>query len=173
MDKENKLIVMVGLPGSGKSTFAEKLEKSRYNYRLVSTDKIRSMFGNEESQENNYQVFDIAYNKIEHYLNLGYNVIFDATNLRLKYRRKLFKRFNEFDQVAVFMNTNIEECKKRNNNRPRHVPLEVIENMEKTMIRPTLEEGYSGIVIIDGENIRNSRYETKGISYTIKRIKKE
>ena len=53
--------MMVGLPGSGKSTYAEKLSKER-SAIICSSDKVREdLYGDENSQSNNDEVFKLLY----------------------------------------------------------------------------------------------------------------
>ena len=61
----NKLYMMIGLPASGKTTFANKISKSE-GAIIVSSDAIRKeLFGSEEKQQDNVLVFE----KLEERLN--------------------------------------------------------------------------------------------------------
>ena len=136
---------MVGVPGSGKSTFASKHPECI----VVSTDAIRKeLFGDESEQKNGALVFEIAYARLAQAVALGHDVIFDATNVKRKSRAELFKRFPNVEHVAVFVNTPFPVCKKRNNQRERRVPVSVIRRMTYQLEPPTLEEGYKEIIEI-------------------------
>ncbi len=57
--------MMVGLPGSGKSTYAEKLSKER-SAIICSSDKVREdLYGDENSQSNNDEVFKLLHKRIK------------------------------------------------------------------------------------------------------------
>lgn len=139
----NTLYTMVGLPGSGKSKFANK----HIGCVIVSTDEIRAeLFGSAECQENGNLVFSIAFDRIRKALAEGFDVIFDATNVSRKARKSVF----QFDakQIAVFVNTDVEECKRRNAQRERHVPEFVIDKMASRLVAPTVEEGFEKVIVL-------------------------
>lgn len=139
----NILYTMVGLPGSGKSTFT----KNHTECVIVSTDAIRAeLFGFEECQENGSLVFEIAFKRIRKALAQGCDVIFDATNVSRKARKSVFQ-FNA-KHIAVFVNTDVEECKKRNTQRERKVPKFVIDRMASRLVAPTIEEGFEKIIVL-------------------------
>ena len=59
----NKLIVLVGLPASGKSTYANTLAEIP-NTIVLSSDKLRKeLLGDESCQTNNQLVFDTLYRR--------------------------------------------------------------------------------------------------------------
>lgn len=139
------LYTMIGLPGSGKSTFAFDHPECV----VVSTDAIRAeLFGDESKQKNGKLVFDIAYTRLAQAVEAGQDAIFDATNLRRKYRKKIFQMFPKAYHVAVFVNTPIEICKERNAKRDRVVPEMVIDRMASNLNVPTIAEGFKKIIEI-------------------------
>lgn len=85
-----EIIMLVGLAGAGKSTYAKTL---RGNYAIHSSDDLRKeMFGdeNENSKENNEKLFTELHKRIKDDLRKGVNVIYDATNLNRKRRIAFF-----------------------------------------------------------------------------------
>ena len=139
------LYVMIGVPGSGKSTFV----KDHPEIDVVCPDEIRQeLFGDAENQEQGNKVFQIAFNRARKLLDAGQDVIFDSTNVRRKYRKDYFKKFPDVSKVAVFVNTSIDECKRRNAGRDRKVPDEVITRMAKNLNPPTYDEGWQEIIEI-------------------------
>lgn len=139
------LYTMIGLPGSGKSTFASNHPECV----VVSTDAIRGeLFGDESEQKNGKLVFDVAYARLAKAVEAGHDAIFDATNVKSKSRAELFRRFPNVEHVAIFVNTPFSVCKERNNQRERRVPVSVIKRMAYQMEPPTLEEGYKEIIEI-------------------------
>lgn len=141
----SKLYTMVGLPGSGKSTWAG----ARSDCVVVSSDAIRGeLFGDEREQRDGALVFETAYQRIAEALNEGRTVIFDATNLKRRSRAEIFRRFPDAEHIAVYINTPFPLCKERNKNRARQVPVSVIRRMFYQLESPTKEEGFSQIIEI-------------------------
>lgn len=142
-------IMLIGLPGSGKSTYAKKLEKE--GYRIHSSDAIREeLTGDANSQEKNAEVFEILHDRVRKDLKFGQSCVYDATNLTSKRRRAFLKTLNKIvcvKQCILFL-IPPEECKKRNMNRDRKVPDKVIDNMLKTFWVPMYYEGWDDISII-------------------------
>lgn len=144
------LYIMCGLPGSGKSYHAHKIE----NAQIVSTDDIREeLYGDAAIQGKVYEVWDIALARIENILLQKRAAILDATNLRRKNRKKIIDKFNKIATiVCVCVITPKAQCLINNENRDRHVPVYVIERMADTFESPIMEEGFDNIIIIEWED---------------------
>lgn len=147
-----KLIMLIGIQGSGKTTYSKELSKE-YNAEVVSTDKVRQTYpGIVESE-----VFPTVYKLCAEKLKEGNNVILDATHITPKVRKRTFDALDqyevEYEKIAVYLDTPVEECVRRvdiRNKNPEElfIPLEVIESYGKNLIVPTKEEGFSEIYII-------------------------
>lgn len=79
-----ELLVLVGLPGAGKSTYANNLVNGNMNWKRVCRDDLRFMFNNKYYTPDSKQEEFIT--SVEKYLvskalTCGYNVVVDATNL--------------------------------------------------------------------------------------------
>lgn len=150
--KKAILTVMCGLPGSGKSWYAENMSRS-LDIPVVSSDELRrELLGDVNDQSKNNTVFQEAFTRIDNYLREGKeDVIFDATNINEKKRRALVGTFkpNCAEINLVFMNTSIGECIYRDGRRSRRVGQEVIGRMSRKFHFPTSFEGWSNIEIID------------------------
>ena len=142
------LTVLVGIPGSGKSTWARDFGGRAI---IVSTDQIREEFwGDASDQRNPKKVFEYAYAVTKCALADGHNVIFDATNLTKKTRARLLeetKRFTNEKYAIVFM-TPFDTCMRRNAARARVVPENVLEAMLRKLETPTEDEGFDKIITI-------------------------
>lgn len=86
------LIVMVGLPGTGKSHFSRALA-ARLPAIIVESDAIRkTLFAQPTySPQEHYIVFQRAYALVEELIRRGITVIFDATNLVERHREYLYR----------------------------------------------------------------------------------
>lgn len=132
------LYVMIGIPGSGKSTFAKKLKAE-----IVSRDEIRfSFLKNENEPYFKYEdkVFKKFIQTIQKCLDKGNDCIADATHLNVKSRYKLLYNLNleNVDIIPIIMNTNLKTCLKRNEKREglKKVPKETIINMSNNLEFP-------------------------------------
>lgn len=148
-DSGGVLVIMVGPPGSGKSTVAEKLMYD-YGFVKISPDEIRAeITGDERDQSHNEEVFDVVYSRIIESLKSGKNVVYDATNCRSNYRFRVINAVRDYVYkiYCLCSTTSIGECLERNRNRGRNVPDYVIENMYFTLKKhpPTVFEGYDAI----------------------------
>ena len=90
---DRKLIVLQGIPGSGKSFIArELLKKDKENKTIiVNRDSIRSMCGKYWMPERERLITSIEEDMIRQSLHQNYTVIVDATNLNPKTIKKLEK----------------------------------------------------------------------------------
>lgn len=146
----NKLYIAIGIPGSGKSQF--KIDKID-NVKVVQSDSIRkSLDDGITSNKSPSVVFGIAHGMIDFYLEMGHNVYFDATNVKIGDRRRIINRFkNRCELIGVVFDTPVETCKLRNSKRRRKVPEYVIDRMYSQFKcnPPSLFEGFDRLIYID------------------------
>jgi predicted kinase len=102
------LIVLVGLPGSGKSYFASKLTE-KIPAVVLESDFLRKKLVKQPvySQFESFRLFKAVHQLIRKLLTAGYNVILDATNLSEESRRPLSAIAGETGAktIVVHMNT--------------------------------------------------------------------
>jgi predicted kinase len=150
---KNVLIVLGGLPASGKSTYAEILREINPTFQRVCPDLIRKAFyGDENIQGDGKRVFNTAFHDLKEYGSIGANVIFDATNINADRRKKFVKEMRPYFDIIIFkwFDTPLDICKDRNAKRDRVVPEEVLKRMWFNFEEPTMEEGWDYI-----EKIKN------------------
>lgn len=139
------MYILVGAPATGKSTYAKENFKDAI---IVSSDKVREiMYGSEEIQGSPAAVFSQVHFNCWQYLVQGIDVVVDATNISKKNRAKLrggMPLDTEFK--AIVFKTDLETAIKRNAERDRHVPEDVIKRMFKNFEMPTADEGFAEII---------------------------
>lgn len=137
-----KLYYTIGLPGSGKSTWARAQEMP-----VFSSDDIRAeLYGDASIQGNHEEVFNLLHKRVRECLRNGQSCIMDATNLTPRSRK--VPNLPAHQKVAVIFETPIEECKRRNANRERVVPEEVIDRMAKKYLPPQAKEKFREIIYL-------------------------
>jgi predicted kinase len=141
-----RIIVLVGLPGSGKSTWARQQGAA-----VISTDDIRFLLSDDETNQTIHRkVFGTVRYLVRHRIELQRPITYiDATNLTRKDRRPYIKTGQLYDCMveAIYFNVPIEICKERNRARHRIVPDDVIELMAQRLLPPTIEEGFDAVTI--------------------------
>lgn len=137
-----RLIMMIGIPGSGKSTYVKSIPKE--GVAVICPDEIREeLTGDASDQTRNSEVFDLAYKRMRFSLYLQGSVVFDATSLTKEARKKVLSYIPDRKNTTVeyvWMDTPLEECLKRNASRERSVPEPVIRRMAEKLEPPTPEE---------------------------------
>ena len=142
-----KLIMMCGLPASGKSTYSKELAEE-HNANIHASDSIREeLSGDINNQNINDLVFQTLHKRIKNDLKDGKSCIYDATNISYKRRMAFLNELNKIpcEKICVLMATPYEECLKRNAERERKVPEEVIKNMYMRFDVPYWYEGWNRI----------------------------
>lgn len=79
-----KLLILQGIPCSGKSTWAKEFVGGKKDWVIVNRDSLRTMRGDYWIPEQEDFISKIETHAIESALNLNLNVIVDATNLNPK-----------------------------------------------------------------------------------------
>jgi predicted kinase len=136
--KVQNIIVLKGLPASGKSTWAEEYMKSNPYTLRVSRDMIRNMLKLNFPHGSFLEelVTDIEDISIKNSLKKGYSVIVDATNFR-GYERfiSLMPVESDINIMLIEFDTPLEECILRDSKRSSPVGKDVIERMYKKYIK--------------------------------------
>lgn len=143
---------MIGIPGSGKSTWAAGMQQLQPDAVVISTDRIRAMlFGDETIQGPWFLVQRETQRQLQQahqQIQLGQSplAIYDATNAKRRYRRDLIAQVRSigFTQITgVWLNPPLELCLLRNIQRSRQVPEAVIQRMYRQLwsCPPRLREG--------------------------------
>lgn len=149
----NTFIMLIGLPGCGKSTYAKKLSANN-KYVVHSSDEIRKVL-NLYSYEDNEKsiIFETMLKNIKADMNEGKNIIVDATNLSRKHRMHYLaqiKKFDNYEKICYLfiVPTNICEAQNRNRTLNNRVPNIVYDKLLKSFNTPMINEGWDKIIPI-------------------------
>lgn len=152
---DKNLILMVGVPLSGKSTLIKRI--SEYVDTIISRDEIVLEKGNGLSYSDSFHkvnqkdVSTALKYRIMDAAKSGGNVVIDMMNHRSKSRRSHLSQFNGYTKIALVTNCpSMEVLLERNENRNREenkfIPVKVIEDTLSSYSSPTKEEGFDFIV---------------------------
>lgn len=141
----SNIVMTVGLPGSGKTTWASAQE----GYKVFSSDAIRQELGDVNDQTQNDKVFRILHKRIKEALEDGKDCIYDATNVTAKNRRAFLSYINNIHchRVARVFVRSFDTIREQNESRGRTVPPDVIKKMLYRWQTPIVQEGFDEIVL--------------------------
>ena len=138
------IVVVGGLPGSGKSTWLRPFAQD-----VLSTDDIRAeLTGDAADQTANARVFAILRARLAERLAGGSPVTYiDATNLTRRDRKPYIQAARKAHArvEAVWFDTSVAVCLARNRGRARQVPPHVIEAMAAKSVAPSEQEGFDSV----------------------------
>lgn len=143
----SKIIILKGLPASGKSTWA----KAQKGFKRVNKDDLRAMLDNSVwSKGNEKFVLMVRDFIIDSALQLGKNVIVDDTNFDKRHEKR-FCEIAKNHNAAVeekFFDTPLEECIVRDAKREKPVGEQVIRGMYNKYLKdspgiPAEDEKYA------------------------------
>jgi predicted kinase len=148
-----ELIMLIGLPTSGKSTFSNQKKYSKY-VRVSSDDILQEVAKERQQSYNNVFKGNIRFAQIAMMKVLrkaiedGKNIIWDQTNLTRKQRREKLKHIPpHYKKTAVYFVVDLKTTLQRNTQRPgKVIPPEILERMIKEYELPVLEEGFDTII---------------------------
>lgn len=145
--KMAKLIMLSGVPGSGKSTSSHDIAEKE-GAKIFSSDEIYvELTGDEQHLENNKGVvFNELYSRVRAHLKTGETAIIDSTNISAKKRVGVLQQFKHATEKEIYQFiTPFETCVARDQSRDRHVGRGVIRNMFLRIFVPFEEEGFDKV----------------------------
>jgi predicted kinase len=140
-------VVLVGLPGSGKSTWLEQ-----QGITAISSDWLRQVLADDATDQTIHaRVFLTMRYLLRHRLAIGRPVSYlDATHLTPDERQPYIQvaQWYGCDAEAVYFDVPLEVCRERNLRRNRVVPDDALERMAMKLAPPEMAEGFTRIIVV-------------------------
>ena len=146
---DNEIVIMIGPPGAGKSTFINSFFKDS-NFFVLSRDEIIMEMGEGDNYAESWKTADqklvskIFNERLMDLKNHKRNIIIDMTMMGRKSRRRILSQFNDYYKSAVCFYTEFGEMlvrnRKRNREEGKHIPYAVMKDMVKRFEPPMFDE---------------------------------
>ena len=153
MDRPCKLYVLIGVPGSGKSTWVANQTWAK-DCTYVSTDEFVEDYA-KECGSTYSEVFadymptavQLMANKVVYARDEGKDIIWDQTSTTVASRTRKFRMLPDYYAIAVVFRTpeQTELARRLSSRLGKVIPIDVVNNMCKNWEEPTLEEGFAEI----------------------------
>lgn len=151
--------ILVGVPGSGKSTWIQNNFYGQKRIVVASTDKYVERFARERGTTYS-EVFNqvmpdalkLMLQDVQRAVNKNSNLVWDQTSTTKFSRLKKLRMIpSHYEKVAVvFPTPDSHELQRRLNNRPgKIIPPEVLSEMQENFVMPSLDEGFDRIIVVD------------------------
>jgi len=153
----NKCYQLIGVPGSGKSTWYQNqdwLGEDKKDHKYVSTDQHVEGYAKDQGKTYS-EVFEeympTAVKQMMINVNMaaaiGLDIVWDQTSTTIASRTRKFNALPDYEHIAVvFATPDPDELTRRLASRPgKVIPYHVIMNMLQNWEEPTFNEGFKDI----------------------------
>lgn len=188
MNNSQEIQVLIGLPGSGKSTYIDKFLDQYYSMNdfsddcmqtvsIISTDSIIEAFGNLFVGRPYNQIFrdvidlagKLAKLQFKYALEDKKTILYDQTNLTVEKRHSILSQLPDvYRKIAVVFDPPFDILKdrlaKREKDTGKTISLNIVEDMQKRFVYPTLNEGFDEIRVEDHVNEQRESANTRDAS---------
>lgn len=156
--------MLIGVPGAGKSTWAEPFLLRKDAFKLISSDayieRIAASMGKTYGDIFKATIGEATKwmeDQLNEAVSKANNLIWDQTNLTLKSRRQKLNRLMDagYAVTAVAFECPAAELERRRLERAaktgKDIPPSIIESMTSQYVRPTRLEGFTKVIIVTPE----------------------
>jgi predicted kinase len=150
----NTIYIAVGLPGSGKSTYAKNFIKDK-DIEYLSSDELRAVYGKDETDQSVTSiVFGHIKRKVDEFLKDGKNVLVDATSVNRRERSDYINTAKKYGAKVVALVFKMDRAgliarnQKRGSEGGRVVPDWVIDKMLAKYEEPSTSEGIDEVIYV-------------------------
>lgn len=142
------LYTLCGIPGSGKTTYSKQLAK-QLNATLYSYDEQPDANKLGKIASSHRAMYQYIINDLQD----GKDVICDDLHTTKQQRIDLINALEHIDckKVLIVMNTPLDMCIERNENRSNRLSKCIITAINKTYEHPSLDEGWNEIIYNNGK----------------------
>lgn len=146
--------MLIGPPGSGKTTVAHHLQQLIPHSCLIATDQIRQqLYGDPVIQGVWPQIQEIVEEQVKQAIHRGQPIIYDATNAKRVWRMALLQDLAnlQISWVGWYLTTPLTTCLEWNQQRPRRVDAAVVEALHQALNQfpPQVAEGFIAIYALN------------------------
>lgn len=143
--KKPQMIIFIGIPASGKTSFYNHYYKN--DYKHINLDTLKTRY-----QEN------LALKEV---LKNNYNAVIDNTNITKEERQKYITagKENNYKIIGYYFKSSISECIERNEKRKNKIPRTAVANKFNNLELPSLKEGFDELYYV---SIENSEFKIEG-----------
>lgn len=161
------IIVLCGLPGSGKSTFREMFRSDGVH---LSTDDLVEEVAKWEGttydqvwEREIKRVTQVVQENFRNALKHGDSIVWDQTNLTVKKRKAILSQVPEkYYKVAIFIQVHEDIRQQRLVNRPgKVIPPHVDKSMLDSLTVPTKDEGFDEVLVLTMGTPHTGREKTE------------
>ena len=132
------MICLAGMPGVGKTTWAENFLIHHPEYHYFSPDKYyERLNGDDRNRANTFEVWMAMFRDINTAMKDGKNVLIDSDNLTYHQRMQWIEWFPDFYHILVFFEEDFKVCFNRVSQRRRTIPIETMAAKWQKWERPT------------------------------------